>query len=88
MRIKAEELAQLLNAVSTEAKELPALRERVLKLEHKLNEIYDMLTDFRVNQVMGVSEMRCKLNLQCGELIFDSAHLGVTNGIENCNNNI
>lgn len=60
MRITPEELSELLKAAAinanSDAKELTALRERVLKLEHKINELYDMLTDFRVNQVMSAKE--------------------------------
>ena len=39
--------------VVARVKEVAALRERVLKLEHKTNELMDLLTDFRVRQVMG-----------------------------------
>lgn len=53
MKLSAEELCALLKNPNAEAKELPAVRERVLKLEHKINELFDMLSDFRVNQIMG-----------------------------------
>lgn len=60
MKIEADELAQLLalaqEKATSDAKEVAALRERVLKLEYKINELYDMLTDFRVNQVMAAKD--------------------------------
>ncbi len=56
MKISTEELNELLTNANSGAKELMALRERVLKLEHKINELYDMLTDFRVNQVMNAKD--------------------------------
>jgi len=60
MRIEPEEIAAIIAATiartTSDTKEVAALRERVLKLEHKLNELYDMLTDFRVNQVMGAQQ--------------------------------
>lgn len=57
MRISIEEVAALIAASSSraayDAKEIAGLQERVLKLEYKINELYDMLTDLRVNQIMG-----------------------------------
>jgi len=57
MKIKPEELAELLAKTSSagaySTKEFAALCELVLKLEHKTNELMDLLTDFRVNQIMG-----------------------------------
>ncbi len=60
MKLNTDELSELLMQAAinarNDAKEISNLRERVLKLEHKLNEMYDMLTDFRVNQIMGVTK--------------------------------
>ena len=60
MRIEPEEVARIIAATiartTHDAKEIATLRERVLKLEHKQNELFDMLTDFRVNQIMGGSD--------------------------------
>ncbi len=53
MKLNAEELIHLMESREDSVTEHAALKERVLKLEHKLNEMYDMLTDFRVNQIMG-----------------------------------
>ncbi len=60
MKINADELSEIIRQATwgarQDAKELAELRERVLKLEHKQNELFDMLTDFRVNQIMGKDE--------------------------------
>lgn len=60
MKIKPEELSELLNNAAArnvrDAKELTSLSERVLKLEYKINELMDTLTDFRVNQIMSNSD--------------------------------
>ena len=53
MKLSVDELTTLMESREDNVNEAAKLRERVLKLEHKLNELYDMLTDFRVNQVMG-----------------------------------
>lgn len=52
MRMTASELAFLLKASSNDTKELSDLRERVLKLEQTTKELLDLLTDFRVKQIM------------------------------------
>ena len=56
MKLNTDELSELLMQAAinarNDAKEITGLRERVLKLEHKTNELFDMLTDFRVNQIM------------------------------------
>ena len=56
MKLNAEELIFLMESREDSITEYAALKERVLKLEHKLNEMYDMLTDFRVNQIMSARE--------------------------------
>ncbi len=64
MQINTSELAAVIATIvsritsetNRDTKELAALRERVLKLEHKTNELMDLLTDFRVNQIMSVTE--------------------------------
>lgn len=56
MRISAKELTELLANAHSDANERAALRERILKLEYKLNEMYDVLTDLRVNQIMGTKD--------------------------------
>ena len=53
MKLSVDELTTLMESREDNVNEAAKLRERVLKLEHKLIELYDMLTDFRVNQVMG-----------------------------------
>lgn len=61
MEIGPKELIKILSAArnegvvvgSQDAKEMAALRERVLKLELKLNEMFDTLMDLRANQIMG-----------------------------------
>lgn len=53
MQITPEELGSLLSKAAEHPTDIAQLRERMLKMEHKLNELYDMLTDFRVNQIMG-----------------------------------
>ncbi len=59
MKLNTDELTGLIATIASiyrDTNEVAALKERVLKLEHKLNEMYDMLTDFRVNQIMGAKE--------------------------------
>jgi len=56
MNLTPKELSELLKAANNDSTEVAALRERVLKLEHKLNEMYDVLTDLRVNQIMGIKD--------------------------------
>lgn len=53
MKLNADELIALMESREDNINEAAKLRERVLKLEHKLNEMYDVLTDLRVNQIMG-----------------------------------
>ena len=48
MNITAEELSILLYS----AKESNELKERVVRLESLAKELLDLLTDFRVNQIM------------------------------------
>lgn len=55
MKLSSEELIALMESREDNVTEHAQLKERVLKLEHKLNELYDMLTDFRVNQIMGAN---------------------------------
>lgn len=52
MKLNAEELIALMELREDAITQVAQLRERVLKLEHKINELYDMLTDVRVNQIM------------------------------------
>ncbi len=49
MKITAEELSVLLY----KTKESNELKERVVKLESLTKELLDLLTDFRVNQIMS-----------------------------------
>lgn len=56
MKLTTEELIALMESREDSVTEVAQLRERVLKLEHKLNELYDMLTDLRVKQVMAKAE--------------------------------
>lgn len=52
MKLSAEELIVLMESREDAITEVAQLRERVLKLEQKINELYDMLTDVRINQIM------------------------------------
>lgn len=56
MKLNVDELSELLNDAKTDVREIAALRERVLKLEHTTKELLDLLTDFRVNQIMSVKD--------------------------------
>lgn len=56
MKLTPEELIAIMESREDAVTETAQLKERVLKLEHKLNEMYDVLTDFRVNQIMSKDE--------------------------------
>lgn len=56
MKLTPEELIAIMESREDAVNENAQLKERVLKLEHKLNEMYDVLTDFRVNQIMSKDE--------------------------------
>lgn len=55
MKLSVDELTTLMESREDNVNEAAKLRERVLKLEYKLNELYDMLTDFRVNQIQNAT---------------------------------
>lgn len=57
MKLTSEELITLMESRDESVTERDQLKERVLKLEYKINELYDLLTDFRVNQIMGVKDV-------------------------------
>lgn len=56
MIITAEELSAFLSANKNSPDELNVLKERVVKLESLTKELLDLLTDFRVNQIMKTEE--------------------------------
>ena len=62
MKLSVEELIALMESREDTVTEYAQLKERVLKLEHKLNEMYDMLTDLRVNQITGATNNRNESN--------------------------